>query len=153
MLLKTNIFDSKKVVINISQKSINFSFCEKISAFINIIAKERRIFRAIKNANQLTIFAYFCVFVSVKIKKNILSLNRNYFFYFKQNFVALKSKDSFFNYIIDANIVVVQIRNILNRSYVLSKNAKIDMLRDFEKKECYLAASKNCYRTVSSFKS
>ena len=51
ILLKTNILDSQKIVVNINYKSINFLFCEKISIFMNIIVKKRRIFRAIKSAN------------------------------------------------------------------------------------------------------
>ena len=134
MLLKSNIFDSKKIIVDMRNKFVNFSFCEKISVLINITAKKRRIIRTVKNTAQLTILAHFCIFVFVKIKSENLFFDRDYFFHSKKNFKNLKSKKDFFNHITNANIVIVQIRNIFNRSYILFKNAKINMFRDFEKK-------------------
>ena len=86
ILFKTNIFELKKVVIDIKQKFISFLFYKNILIFINIIVKKRRIFRILKSVAQFIIFVYFCIFVFVKIKKNNLLIDRNYFFYFKQNF-------------------------------------------------------------------
>ena len=152
MLLKSNIFDSKKAVIDIKQKSVIFKSCKKLSVSVNIIVKKRRIIRAVRNATQLTISVHSCMLILIKIKKNSLSTNRDYFFHSKKSFKEFDSKKDFFNYITNANIVVVQIRNTSDRFYILSKNVKIDMLRDFKKEKCYLTLSKDRHRTISSSK-
>ena len=72
MLLKSNIFDSKKVVIDIKRKFIIFKSCKKLSILIDIIVKKRRIIRVIKNATQLTILTHSFMFISVKIKKKTI---------------------------------------------------------------------------------
>ena len=59
MLLKSNIFDFEKIVVDMKNKFVNFLFCERISAFINITIKKRRIIRTMRNTTQLTIFAHF----------------------------------------------------------------------------------------------
>ena len=69
MLLKSNIFDSKKTIIDMKRKFVIFSSCQEFSISVDIIVKKRRISRTIKNAIQLTISIHFCVFVSMKIKK------------------------------------------------------------------------------------
>ena len=46
---------------------------------------------------------------------------------------------------IDANINFVQIRNATTESVVLSKHVKLERIQDYEKKDYYLAASKNTH--------
>ena len=44
--------------------------------------------------------------------------------------------------------MIVQVRNVINKLYILLKNVKIDILRDFEKKDCYNILSNNRYLTI-----
>ena len=83
------------------------------------------------------------MFILIKIKKNNLSTNRDYFFHSKKIFKKFDLKNFFFNYITNANIVVVQIRNILNRFCILLKNVKVDMFRDFKKKMLFNVIEKS----------
>ena len=47
----------------------------------------------------------------------------------------LKQKNDFFVVIIDFNLMTIQIRNVNNQFYRISRNLKIDNFRDFEKEE------------------
>ena len=112
--------------------------------------KNQRIVRAIRSIDKITIFLHICLIVFVKIRDNNLSTNKNYNFEFKQNFQQLKFENDFFNHIIDAHFVVVQIRNVINVFVILSKHAKLDMLRNFEKKNCYYVSFENRHLIVVS---
>ena len=48
--------------------------------------------------------------------------------------------------------MIVQVRNATNKLYILSKNAKIDMLRDFEKENYYNVLSNDRHLTAVFFR-
>ena len=62
----------------------------------------------------------------------------------------LKFEKKYFVYIINFNLVVIQIRNILNKSYTISKNFKIEHLRNFDEKDSFMTTFKNSHLTVTS---
>ena len=85
--------------------------------------------------------------VLVRIKKVKLSQNRNFNFFFILN-NNLGPKKDFFAHVIGSDIKVIQIRNISKKSYVFSKNFKIEHIKDYDEKNCYLISSKDKHLAV-----
>ena len=136
-LLDVDILEFEQVILDMSKRTITFFACNNLTVFMKLIFKNQRIVRAIKLIDKIIISSHTCLVVSVKIRDQNLSTDRDYNFESKQNFQQLELENDFFNHIIDVHFAVVQIRNVINVSIILSKHAKIDMLRDFEKKNCY----------------
>ena len=151
-LFDVDILEFEQVILDMSKRIITFLACNNLIVFMKLIFKSQRIVRAVRSVDKITISSHTCLVVSVKIRDQNLSADRNYNFEFKQNFQQLEFEDDFFNHIIDAHLVVVQIRNVINVSIILSKHAKIDMLRDFEKKDCYHVFSDDRHLTAISFR-
>ena len=149
-LFDVDILKFEQVILDMNKRIIIFFACNNLTIFMKLIFKNQRIVRTVKFVNKITISSHICLIVSVKIRDQSLSANKNYNFEFKQNFQQLEFEDDFFNHIIDAHLVVVQIRNAINKSVILSKHAKIDMLRDFEKKNCYHVSFDDRHLTVVS---
>lgn len=49
----------------------------------------------------------------------------------------LKIEDKYFFYIIEFNIIAMQVRNILRKSYIIFKNFKIEYFKDYNKKNIF----------------
>ena len=82
-----------------------------------------------------------------RFRERALSIDRNYSFHSISN-TRLELDEDFFAHITDANIAVVQIKNVISQSCVLSRNAKVGKFRNYEKQNCYVAHSKNNYLVV-----
>ena len=84
----------------------------------------------------------------VQIRDNLcLSIDKNYMFHSKINF-EFKSKNDVFFYIVDVNISMIQIRNVIVETYIVSRHVKLNRVFDYEKKNCYLTNSKNTHLIV-----
>ena len=136
-LFDVDILKFEQIIFDMSKRIITFLAYSNLIVFMKLTLKSQRIVRAIRSVDKIIISSHICLVVSVKIRDQSLSTNRNFNFEFKQNFQQLEFENDFFNHIIDVHLAIVQIRNVINVSIILSKHAKIDMLRDFEKKDCY----------------
>lgn len=76
-----------------------------------------------------------------------MSNDKNYNFYFMKKYY-LKSKNKFFVYMTNADLVAVQIINIFLKFFVTSKNFKIEHFKNHVEKKCYLTNSKNRHLTI-----
>ena len=97
------------------------------------------------------ILARMIMTISVRIRDAKISKNRDYSFFSKTNNM-LRFKEKFFAYIMSSKITAVQVRNTTNRLYTILKNFKIEHLKDFNKKKCYLIASENRHLVINSSK-
>ena len=136
-LLDVDILEFEQIIFDMSKRTITFFACSDLTVLMKLIFKNQRIVQTIILIDKIIISSHICLIVSVKIRDQSLSTNKDYNFESKQNFQQLEFEDDFFNHIIDVHFVVVQIRNVINVSIILFKHAKIDILRDFEKKDCY----------------
>ena len=68
-------------------------------------------------------------------------------FHSKVNF-ELKLKNDVYFYIVNINISMIQIRNVINKTYIISRHVKLSCVFDYEKKNCYITTSKNVYLTI-----
>ena len=68
-------------------------------------------------------------------------------FYSKINF-KLKSKNDVYSYIVIINILIIQIRNIINKTYIVSRYVKLNRVFDYEKRNYYIITQKNIYLII-----
>ena len=62
----------------------------------------------------------------------------------------LESKNGFFAHVTGSELVAVQIKNAFNKSFIVSKNFKIEQLRNYDEKDCFIANSKKCHLIITS---
>ncbi len=84
--------------------------------------------------------------ISIKIREKSLS-KTNYIFNSKEK-ILLNSQEEFFNHIFTSKSIIVQIKNIFNRLFVIIKNYKIEKLIDYHENECFLISSKNTHLII-----
>ena len=89
--------------------------------------------------------------ISIKFQKRFILVNKDYSFHFILN-AQFELNDNVFVYIIDINIIFVQIRNAIDKLCVLFKNIKIEQFRNYDEKNCYLVDVENYYLTTISVK-
>ena len=143
IFIDMNIIESKIIDVLMNNNILHVENCDVI-AFIIIKLKnnDERVNRIIRVITIVIISFHFTIAIIVKFRDKSMSINRDYFFHFISN-VRFESNDEFFVYIVDVNIDVVQIRNVINKSCIISRNVKIDNFHNFEEKNCYVVDSKN----------
>ena len=62
----------------------------------------------------------------------------------------LKFEKKYFVYVTSFNLIVIQIRNTSDKSYTILKNFKIEYLRDFDEKDCFMTSFENSHLTMTS---
>ena len=91
--------------------------------------------------------------ISVKIREKNLLKNRDYFFESK-TFTVLSLDDDFLAHVISVNMMIVQIRNIFNEIFIVSKHFRVETLIDYAEEKCYVVFSENAHLAVKfNFKS
>ena len=150
MLIDMNIMNSEQIILDFDKNILIVSTCKGLSAFIFITSKDIRVNRTVRTAAKTIVVFETCMTVSVRVRESDLSFDRDYSFHSKSE-RQLRSEDEYFAHIIDSEICAVQIRNTISRSFVISKNDKLNELKDFEKNEAYLAMSENRHLTIRSF--
>ena len=96
------------------------------------------------------IISFFIImFVSVKFRKFFILQNKDYMFHFQSN-IRFDFDNDFCFHIIDVNIIVVQVRNVIDKFCVLFKNVKVNRFRNYEKRNCYFVQLKNRHLTIVS---
>ena len=124
----------------------------KFFVFINIINVDKHVDRLIYIKKIIFLSFYFVINVFIQIRNNFcLSIDKNYIFYSKINF-ELKLKNYVYSYIVNINIFMIQIRNIIEKIYIISRHVKLNRILDYKKKDYYLTNSKNIYLTIKSKK-
>ena len=153
--LKINIFVDMNILIfefmtlNLKHRLLIIINCN-MTVSLSMIFREQRIDKILRAIVVVIVSFYFCVIVSIKLRDNVLFIDRDYSFCFKSN-QMLKQKNNFFTVIIDFNSMTIQIRNVNNQFYRISRNLKIDNFRDFEKNNCYaINVDDNHFATMSS---
>ena len=87
--------------------------------------------------------------IPIRVKNKKISMNRNYNSFPKFD-KMLRSEKGFFAHVIKSDLMIVQIRNTFSRPYMISKNFRVNHLRDFDEEECFLTTSKNRHLAITS---
>lgn len=150
ILIDVNIIVSKEMIIDVDKQTVAIDNCEVIAKLHVTSRDDSRVDRAIRVLKQLVISSHTHMIISVKIREQILSSNRDYSFNAKKD-SRFDVENDFFAHITNAHIVTVQVRNVINQSITISKNAHLDKLQDYdEEEECFFVVFENRHLTVKS---
>ena len=134
LLINMNIQKLENITISISKSCFYIDNYVEFIATINIINVEKRVDRLIRIKKIIFLSFYFVTNMFIQIRDNFyLSIDKNYMFHSKINF-ELKSKNDVYFYIVDVNMSIIQIRNIINETYIVSRHVKLNRVLDYEKK-------------------
>ena len=143
ILLDNDILESKDMFVHVDKEKLFVDSCDNFVASLKIIVRNddgERVKRIIRSQVSIFVSTHFCTTVFIKYREFKLS-NRDLIFNFN-DVERLNKKDGVFSYIVDVNFSFVQMRNITNQSIFLCKNERLDILIEYEKKDCYLISSK-----------
>lgn len=149
VFLKVDVLIFEKIILNFGRDIMIIFICKKFVINMIIMRKIEKIIKSIKAFDKIIIFANFIMSISMHIRKVVISNDINYSFLSKIQF-TLSPKGDFFAHVIESKLVVVQIKNAFNMSYMISKNFKISKLHDYSEEECYMTRSKYRYLTIVS---
>ena len=145
--LKTNIFlnndilKSKNIVSHVDKRKIIIENCDNFFVSLIVIVKnEKRVKRIVRAQTNAVILTHFYFAISIKIRDRKLS-NRDFMFNF-EHIKRLNKKNEIFTHIIDVNFFIIQIRNIIDESIIIKRSERLNILVEYEKKNCYFVNSK-----------
>ena len=147
LFINMNIIKLKTIIFNLINKTITIKNCDNFIIFLNVTFKNKQMNRVIQIIVLPTISFFTIMSILIKFRKRFIFKNKNYSFYLILN-VCFKSNKSFYIVIVNANFVVVQIKNVINKLCALFKNVKIKQLRNYNKKKCYLIEAKSKFLTI-----
>ena len=134
LLINMNIQKSKNMIILIFKRCFHINNCVEFIATINIVNVENRVDRLISIKKIIFLSFHFVTNVFIQIRHNFyLLIDKNYIFYSKINF-ELKSKNDVYSHIVDVNILIIQIRNVIDEIYIISRHVKLNRVLDYEEK-------------------
>ena len=149
ILIDVDIMMPEQMILNAERQKLTIKNCG-VTADLNMKIKNFRIDRVIRALQQTIISLNTQMTISIKIRDKQISNDRDYsFMSFDES--RLKFAEEFFQHIVDSQIVVVQVRNIIDKPIIISKNKKIGRLQNYEKKECFLASFDDRHLTVKFF--
>ena len=147
-MININIQKIKDIKINVSKRRLKINNCVEFSILINVIDVDKRVDRLIRIKKIVFLSFYFVTNVFIQIRDNFyLSIDNNYTFYSKIN-LELKSKNDVYFHIVDVNILIIQIRNVIDKTYIISRYVKLSRVFHYEKKDDYITTSKNVHLTI-----
>ena len=152
MLLNINIQEFENITIFISKRRLLIDNCVEFFVVVDIVSIDKRVDRLIRIKRIISLSFYSIINVFVQIRDNFcLLFDKDYIFHSKINF-ELKSKKDVYSHIVNVNSFIIQIRNIIDETYIISRYVKLSRVLDYEKKNYYMTTSKNAHLIVKSKK-
>ena len=131
ILLKMNIQEFKNITVFISKRRLLIESCVEFFVFIDVVNTNKRVDRLIRIKKIMSLSSHSIINVLIQIRDNFcLSIDKNYIFHFKVNF-ELKSKNNVYSHIINVNIFIIQIRNVIDEVYIISRHVKLNRVLDY----------------------
>ena len=134
MLLNMNIQEFENMTIFISKHRLLIDNCVEFFVFIDVVNVDKRVDRLIRIKKIIFLSFYFVTNVFIQIRNNFcLSIDKDYIFYSKV-FFDLESKENVYFYIVNINMFMIQVRNVIDETYIISRYVKLNRVLDYEKK-------------------
>jgi len=142
-LIKIDIFGSEHITINIFERKLYFGFCEKITVFCEIKARDNvRIRRTVRITKKKIISAITTGLISVILKeKEDLS---------KRDFLFESTISEIYVYFVNFGFEFINIRNDKNVSLKLNNCRRVSCIVEYKNEEYYAVEKKNHFLTTIS---
>ena len=135
MFINNNIFDSKKMFVDLKNQKIIIENCKHITTSLKIINKNSSIKQIIKINNVTKILINFITIIFFKLRDKFNLLNKHDFMFVSQRVERLNIENNIIFHIVDVYIAVVQIRNVNFKNVFLFKNIRLKIIQKYEKKK------------------
>ena len=142
IFLNNDILESKNMFVHVDKEKLFVDSCGNFVASLKIIARDdddERVKRTIRSQVSIFVPTHSCTIVLIKYREFKLP-NRDLIFNFN-DVERLSKKGGVFSHIVDVNFSFVQVKNTTDQSIFLCKNERLDILIEYEKKDCYLVSS------------
>ena len=136
LLLRMNIIDFERFVINLNKRQLSVRSCKNLIATLKITIKDNvRVRRTVRVEKRLIIEVNIVVRMSISIKSHESLFDRDYLF-------DSKFSDAY-AHVVDNRLSFVCIENSLSIAIIISRHATLSDLIEFEKQEYYQIDTKN----------
>lgn len=136
MLIDIDIMRSKRIQLNLNSRIMQIESCQNLVAAIDIFARSNaNVKRVVRSRDRIVILSHTLYEISIKLKK---LFNDRYFMFesdYKQN---LKIKDDVYAHIVNAQLFFIQVRNNINRSVVVQRHVRLDIIVEYDEEDCFL---------------
>ena len=149
VLIEMDVMKSKNMIMNFDKKIFTISICQNMKVPLTIKRKSAPINKTVRVVSQMMISTNKIFAISIRVREAKFSKNRNYSFFPKTK-RQLNSENEFFAHVTEFDIIAVQIRNISEKFYTISKNLKIGHIRDYDEKKCFMTTSKTSHLAMTS---
>ena len=135
MLIDTNIMCSEKMIVNLQIRKFIIDNCNMTTSIICTFI-DLKINRIVKFHHVVTISTHIVVTMSFKQNVN-LSIERDYSFQSHVISINFETKDDNMTHIVDFKTSMIHVRNVIDKTIIVSKHTKFDKIFDFDEKDCY----------------
>jgi hypothetical protein len=140
LFMRFNIMISEEMIINLKNKSLIIFICENMTILIRINLKSNsRIKRIVHSKKSVIIFSNSVMSVSIYLREKKLSFNKNFLFESNHDVLTISLDDmsDLYTHVCDCNLIFVHVRNDLFKSVIISLRTRLELLIEYEEKECF----------------
>ena len=138
MLIEFDIFDSEKMILNYVIEQLTINSCKKMKIFMKIIFKRNKVNKIVRAHNVIIVSFYSNTMIFICFRnKSKLFKNRDLMFMSMKLSDCFNFDDNVLSHIIDVNMCVVQINNIFDKSIIIFKNFRLNIVQEYEEEDCY----------------
>ena len=115
-----------------------------------ILNNKKKMKRVIRTHHTIIVLAHSSIMIATRFRDQAsLFVDRDLIFLSQISTHFEKEEDILFH-IVDANMCAIQINNATNKSIIIVRNCRFDIVQKYEKKECYVAFAKHDYLVANS---
>ena len=148
ILIGIDVIVPEAIVIDGGKQIATIGSCG-LTTKLHVTSRGNRIDKVVRALQQVIIPPHTHMAVPVKIRGHAIPNDRDYSFH-PQEDSRLGAEGGFFAHITDAQLAAVQVRNATNQPVVISRNAKIGKLLDYDEEGCFLATPDDRHLAVKS---
>ena len=138
MFIEFDIFDSKRMMLNYVIEQLTINSCKEMKIFMKITFKRNKINKIVRVYNVIVVPSYLNIMISIRFRdKSEFFKDRDLMFMSTKLSDCLDFDDDVLNHIIDVNMCVVQANNTFDKSIIIIKNSRLNIVQEYEEKDCY----------------
>ena len=139
MFINVDIIESKKMTFDIQVGKLIIDNCDVIASLIcQLFRNYCRINRTTNIQHAIIISTHIIVEIFFKLKDfSKLFTKKDFFFQFNLILFQLNEENDVITHILNVKIIFIHVRNVINKSILLSRHIKLSRIINFEKEDCY----------------
>ena len=151
MFIEFDILDSKKMMLNYVIEQLTIGSCKEMKIFMKIIFKRNKINKVVRVYDVTVMPSHLNIMIFIRFRdKSEFFKNRDLMFMPAELSDRLDLDDDVLNHIIDVNMCVVQVNNISDKSIIIIKNSRLNIVQKYEEKDCYAVVNDYGHLIVES---